>query len=239
MDDGQHEIRPLPTWLHRLDDGELDRLARRPSWTIAQAVCLSLGLAPDGNWIERCIADVEVDGKGPFDPETRTAREIRHRYKLVQEAMASGTLSDPLPPIEFVDWAARWFDDVPDRVRQAVSIADQSALPGEIQKLYDAERRIAELERENRELVQRLDATKGLRLETALKLAAAMACNLYNFRLETERNRATGDIMKALERFRVALDRSTILDYVRAGGELFPPERRGAVSAIPASGDEK
>jgi hypothetical protein len=222
--------RPPPTSEAPVSDGELETYARRDDWTALQAVCLSLGIAPNGNWIAQPAKDGDVEFDSPFrlkgGEAGRTVLEVNHRMKLVAKAIYDGTLSQKLEPAAFIHWAMRHFDHVSERVRDATLRTVDAKEGGLSEKLLQAQLKIAQLEAANAELGQLADAVKGFTIETALKLAAAMATNLYSFRVEAQRNRAVTAICKATQKFGVGLDRTTVLKYLRRGVDLFPADKR-------------
>lgn len=210
--------------------------ARASFWTVEEGLLLIMGRDP---------RRVTAKNIRMYQRSSEFARQFAAQCELARRAALMRQIEDSNLPGVFVAWAKRSQLEIDPALEPALeafgvkivdwqgivesqgktidelneTLGEQNNLVAQLTQQLDAmRRRIEELEPN-----QSSEDSLGHKERTSLlKLVIGMAVQGYRFEPEKDRNSATREIADDLELLGIALDRDTILKWLREGASLLP-----------------
>jgi hypothetical protein len=177
----EHRLKKLPHWI------------RKSIWTPKEALLLLCDREPSDELIRY------IDNLSDWDrAESSFAQAFEVVMDIMQTALASGEISQPGKPLEYLHWFDKVKFDVPDELRSG----------------------ILEIHGERKPAVHKSDLSKGEK-HTLLKLIAAMATGGYGFDPTKQRSTQIKQIQNDLEHLGLTMDEKTIRKWVRKSCQLI------------------
>lgn len=202
-------------------------------WKRDEAILLSLGKEP------RVVRLADLENAAPFDPLRKAVRE---RREMLERAIRSTQLRDPMLPARFLGWAERIGLELPVELTSSVKlIVEASQRPSSEADTLKAELEAlrADLDAAHRELAtHRAQAAQhagksksegrdlSVRERTSLiKLVIGMAIGGYGHTPHSIRSPTVSSIVSDLATNGIPLDEDTVRKYLHEGRDLLPREK--------------
>lgn len=193
--------------------------SKMPSWTIDEAVVLGIGGNPD-----TFLSD------SPNQANLSHYPAYKDLFRIVRRHVEAGSLSDPVKPADFVEWAKGIGIKLPDALQQ-VQIQNNASINW--QEKYeilekDSTVAIASLNEKLALLEEGLrGSTKEKELSTkerntALTIIMAMAIGGYGYDINAKKNDAIADIESDIVKIGLQLDNDTIRRWLKNGAQIVP-----------------
>jgi len=203
---------PLNSEMTKATAETYDFYAKLEYWEDAEVVALLLGRNP------KVLIPTRVRARQPY-------AEILRRYSEVSELLMRAKATRHLrllKPGYVLGWARKIGLDVPQELEEAIvgygrDIIDPADKLAGRQPFRKA--KSTALARARTDTEKPLGTKES---ESLLKLVIGMAVGGYRYDPKMQRNATTKDIADDLEEAGVALDRDTILKWLREAGELLP-----------------
>ena len=202
-------------------------------WKRDEAILLSLGKEP------RMVRLADLENAAPFDPLRKAVRE---RREMIERAIGSIQLRDPMSPARFLGWAEKIGLELPSALTNSVKrVAEASQRPSSEADKLTAELEVlrADLDAAHRELaIHRAQAARhpgksksegrdlSVRERTSLiKLVIGMAIGGYGHTPHSSRSPTVSAIVSDLAINGIPLDEDTVRKYLHEGRDLLPREK--------------